>query len=125
MSLDDMIASMRRLGTLPELAAAKAAPLVSAVSKVSAAAGRTPNGDPWPPRKDGHPALQNAAAAVSAVAVGSVVQIRLDGTSTGDQQVQAIQNARRQIIPASGEGIPAPIASAIAAGVDAAFREIV
>ena len=58
-------------------------------------------------------------------AVGSVVQIRLDGTSTGDQQVQAIQNARRQIIPASGEGIPAPIASAIAAGVDAAFREIV
>lgn len=96
--LDGIIASVRKLGDVDAIAKT-AAPLVEAAVKRTAAAGTSPDGTPWPPRKDGKPALANAAAAVEAVAIGPVVQVRLVGTSTGSQTAQAIQNHTRRILP--------------------------
>lgn len=111
LAMQEMIARVRRLGKLPEDVAKAAAPLVEGVAKRAAAAGENANGKAWRPRKDGKPALVNMAAAVGARAVGTVVQIFLRGTSTGSAKVQAIQAARRDVLP-SGE-VPPAIATEI------------
>lgn len=125
MSLDAIIQKVRALGGLAAAAARSAAPMVEAQSKKTAAAGTDPNGKQWAPKKDGGAPLVNAADAVSVVAIGTVVQIRLGATSTGSAKAQAIQNTRRQIIPANGEGIPAGILKALDEGANKAFREAV
>jgi hypothetical protein len=112
-ALDDLIAKVQRLGELPALAEL-AAPLVEAAVRGTAAAGTSPDGTPWPPRRsDGARALQNAAESVKAVAVGRSIRLQLVGTSTGDAQVQAIQNAKRPILPVVGRPLPAPVNAAL------------
>jgi hypothetical protein len=130
MSLDELIAKVRKLGTLPTEIARAAAPLVEAESKRSAAAGETPFGDAWKPRKDGSRALANAAAAVTVAPVGSNIRISLVGTSTGSAKVQSIQNAARPIIPkhttqkgGAGQGLPPGLEKAMSkAANDCAHR---
>jgi hypothetical protein len=100
--LDDMIARIRLLEGGAEATAKAAAPLVEAAVKSTAAARTSPDGVAWPAKKDGSPALVNAAEAVKAEAVGSAVRLRLVGTPTGDQLAQAIQNAKRPILPVAG-----------------------
>jgi len=122
--LDGIIDRVRALGRFPEELAATAAPGVEAAVKATAAAGTTPAGKPWAPKKDGTSPLTNAAAAVHARAVGTVIELRLDGTSTGSQKVQAIQNTRRNILPPKGEGVPAPIVKAISDAAAKTFSRI-
>jgi hypothetical protein len=128
--LDAMVATLRKLGQAPTLVAAVAAPLVSAAAKATAAAGTDPYGVPWPPKKDGSRPLANAAAAVSAAAVaGTVVQLRLDGTATGSQKVQAIQHhgtgniPARAMLPRGGEDLPKGIAAACQAAASKVFQQ--
>jgi hypothetical protein len=111
-ALDDMILKLTKLGNVEDVAKT-AAPLVEAANRQTAAAGTSPDGVAWAPRKkDGTAALQNAAAAVEAVSVGPKVRLRLVGTSTGNQRVQAIQNHARPILPSTGR-LGKPITSAI------------
>ena len=119
-----MISKLRALGVAPARVAEVAAPLVEAAVKETAAAGESPDGKAWRPRKDGAPALANAAAAVKARALGAVVQLYLQGTSTGSQKVQAIQNSRRSIIPAKGEGAPKVVLKALERAAAKVFLEI-
>jgi len=124
--LDGILERVRALGALPEEIASAAAPKVQDALRKTAAAGTSPSGKAWAPRKaDGKRALANAAAAVTARAVGPTVQVRLEGTSTGDAKVQAIQNVKRPIIPATGEAIPGVVLEAIREGADEAFDRIV
>jgi hypothetical protein len=124
MSIDAMIEKMRELGASGERVAKAAVPLVEAAVKATAAAGLSPNGKPWPARKDGKQALVNAAAAVACRARGSVVQLYLQGTSTGSQKVQAVQNARRGILPAKGEGPPPVVVAALEEAGAKVFKQI-
>jgi len=112
-ALDEMMISLSRLGNVEELARL-AASAVQAANRQTAAAGTSPDGVAWAPRKkDAAPALQNAAAAVQAAAVGSKVVLRLVGTATGSQRVQAIQNHTRPILPSSRAQIGKPITEAL------------
>lgn len=111
--LDTMIAKVRALGAAPEEVAKLAAPLVEAAVKQTAAAGTSPDGVAWAPRRDGRPALVNAAAAVAARAIGPVVQLRLVGTPTGSQTAQAIQNHYRPILPSKASELPKPVTAAL------------
>ena len=122
--LDAMIAKVRSLEGAPEAIAKIAAPLVQAAAKSTAAAGTTPSGEKWAPRKGGGaPVLSNAAAAVEAVAIpGPKVRLRLVGTSTGSQKVQAIQNHTRPIIPKYGDELAGPIAGAMTEACKRYFR---
>lgn len=125
MAADDALAAfierVRKLGTLGEDAAKLAAPLVEKAMKRTAAAGTTPDGEAWAPRKDGGRALVNAADALSAEAVGSVVVGKLDG-------VEVVHNRgtkrmpRRQILPSLGAGIPRNIADALTEASAEAFK---
>jgi hypothetical protein len=130
--MDRMIASVRELGRAPSEVATIAAPLVSAEAKKTAAAGTTPAGEAWAPKKDGGRALENAAAAVSAVVVGdSVVQIRIDGTSTGSQKVQSLQHngtgriPARALIPKAGDDIPPGVSRALKTAATQFFKKTV
>lgn len=106
MSLDAIIAKVRSVAAMAEQVAKESAPLVEAEAKRTAGAGTSPGGQAWADRKDGKPALVNAASAVKARSVGDVVQVALGSTETGSAKVQAIQNTTRQIIPAKGEALP-------------------
>lgn len=57
----------------------EAAKQVEATIKASAAAGTTPDGEPWAPKKDGGRAMAGAAGAVSVSTSGSVIQVQLNG----------------------------------------------
>lgn len=121
-AMQAMIDRVRRLGAMPAEVAKVAAPLVEDVAKRAAAAGTNVEGKAWRPRKDGKPALVNMAIAVGARAVGSVVQLFLQGTSTGSTKVQAIQAARREVLPAGA--VPTAIADEIKRAADQVFARI-
>ena len=115
-ALDAMIRKIEDLGEngLRKIAGL-AAPLVAEANQATAAAGTTPSGEAWKPKRDGSPALRNAAAAVEARVVqgGQAIQLRLIGTATGSQRVQAIQNWYRPILPELGKPLPKAIVEAI------------
>lgn len=132
-ALLEMIDALRSIDTdMPAGTVAESVPLVLAEAQRTARAGTTPDGVAWPAKKGGGQALVHAADAVRARALGSVIEVSLAGTSSGDTQAQAVQNygtgriPARQIIPAGGDGrIPAGYAAAIAEGARRAFRKIV
>lgn len=129
--LDAMIAAIRRVGVLPATVAKRAVDPVLAELRASAAAGTSPDGQAWAPKKDGGRALENASQAVAVKASGTVITASLVGTSTGDVKVQAIQHygtkriPARPILPMSGGGIPERIRAAILETAKKAFREAV
>jgi hypothetical protein len=101
------IARVRSLRDLAVETAKVAAPRVEAVVKATAAAGTSPSGVPWAPKKrGGGRALPNASGAVSAVAKGSILQIVLSGVYTYHQKSKGHP---REIIPSNGGGIPSAI----------------
>lgn len=108
--LEAMTARIRSLGTLARDVARASVPEVEKAARKTAAAGTDPEGKAWAPRKsDGGRALANAAEAVTARAIGTVVQISLAAIETYHQRSKS--HARR-VIP-DGKGLPAAIAKAI------------
>lgn len=75
-----MIATLRALPGLAKDAAPVAAKQVEAAIKATAAAGTSPDGEPWAPRKAGGRAMANAAGAVSVSVNGTVLLIKLTGS---------------------------------------------
>lgn len=122
-ALSAFIDRVRRLGKLPAEAAKLAAPLVLEEAKKTAAAGTTPDGQPWAPKKDGGRALVHAADALSVETLGSVVVLTLTGP-------EAIHNRgtnkypKRQILPAGGAGIPANVVRALRRAAGEAFARV-
>lgn len=121
-ALEAMIQKLKRFGREGyTLAAVEAAPLVEAVTKATAAAGTDPYGQKWKSKKDGSPALVEAASSVTAVALGTLVRIRTRGG-------YAIQNFikihKRQVIPDKDLPLPPAIAKALKEGAERAFRKL-
>ena len=112
MGVDRLAVLATRLRALPTLGAAialEAAPSCQAIARSTAAAGTTPLGVPWAPRKkDGARALVNAASAISARALGDVIMLVLAGVSV-------FHNATRQMLPDTGAGVPPGYREAIRA----------
>lgn len=120
----DLIAwakQIRGLEHLPELAAERAAPLVEAEAKKTAAAGTDPYGVAWPPKKNGKPALVRAADHVTARAVASYVVIELDGPEVF-HEMGAQEKPVRRVIP--DIEVPPAISAAMDRGCELAFNEI-
>lgn len=120
-ALDKLRAFGRGIGaldTLTERAAKEAAPLVEEAVRKTAAAGKDPYGNTWPQKKDGGRPLANAADHVHARAIGSSVEISLDGPEAW-HNVGAGGRPVRQVIP--DVEIPDPVADAIDQGASRAF----
>jgi hypothetical protein len=119
------IDGLRRFGREGlSLGARYAAPLVEAEVKKTAAAGTSPDGEAWAPRKkDGARPMVNAAAHVSAKAFGPTIRVFLKGADVFHHYATRGE-PRRQVIP-EGAALPAGIARAIATGCARAFRELV
>ena len=121
-ALSALIARFRSLGRLPADAAKLAAPLVEEAVKATAAAGTTPDGKAWAPRKDGGRPLVHAADALSAKAVGSTIVVTLTGPevfhNAGNGHVE-----KRQILPDGGAGLPKNVAAALTKASKLAFDD--
>ena len=110
--VDAMIGALRKLGAAPAAIAKRAAPLVDAAVKKTAAAGTTPDGQPWQPKKDGGRPLVNAANALSTKAVGTTVVVTLEGPEVvHDKGTKRLP--QRKILPDGGAGLPTNVADAM------------
>lgn len=80
-ALDDLIERLKRVGgpAMPAEAAKAIAPLVEKECKRTAAAGTTPLGEPWKPKKDGGRPLAHAADHIRTEAQGDMVTTTLEG----------------------------------------------
>lgn len=104
--LASLAARLRALPSIgPQIAKAAAADVL-AEAQATAAAGTTPTGEAWAPRKDGARALPKAATALSVRVDGDVIVLVLDG-------VYVYQQKKRPILPTFGLGVPPKIAAAI------------
>jgi len=120
--IDAMIARLRGLRGFVGEAAKEAAPLVEAELRKTAAAGVDPEGKAWPTRRDGSRALERAATAITARAVGEAVVATLVGAYVFHHYAKGAD--RRRILPDSGAGVPAGVAGACREGARRAFRRL-
>lgn len=120
-ALDELRAFGRAIGNLEgltERAAQEAAPLVEAAVRKTASAGQDPYGTAWQPKKDGGRPLEHAADHVQARAVGSYVEISVEGPEAWHNQ-GAGGRPVRQVIP--DVEIPDTVAAAVEQGAARAF----
>lgn len=124
-TLDRMIEKLKRLGgdAMAERVAELAAPLVEAEAKKTAAAGTTPMGDPWKPKKGGGQPLVHAASHLAAAARGRIVDLVLTGVDVFHHKGLG-GKPRRQIIPDAAT-IPPAIWAAVRRACQRAWDEIV
>ncbi len=92
------VRSLKQLGTL---AARIAAPELQRVVRETASAGTTPDGKPWPLTKKGTAPLAHAADAVTARAIGTVLEMIVRGHYHLHHSGIARGRVLRQIIPAA------------------------
>lgn len=118
--LDAMIARIRKVPALGRLAAPEVALVVEEEIKRTIAAGETPDGAAWAPRKvDGGRALEHAAKAVHCAAIGSIVFVRLTGIEARHHAGRIRGRVKRQVIPT--DSIPASMAARIRAAITKTF----
>lgn len=120
--LDAMIASVRRLGSMPEDVAAAAAPLVEEALRATVRAGTDPDGHPWKRKKDGGDPLVHAADHIATRAVGSVVRATLTGVEVFHHFGAGVP--RRQILPDPGT-IPEAVGAAVQRAAEQVFARAV
>ncbi|MBX3218915.1 MAG: hypothetical protein KF795_00265 [Labilithrix sp.] len=118
--LDAFAAKIRRLRNLAIDAAKEAAPDVEKLVRETAAAGTDVEGRPWPPKRDGSRALANAAGAVTAVARGVAVILKLSGAYVFHHRSKGKE--RRPILPEGGASMPPRLAAVLRAAAARAFR---
>jgi len=113
--LDEWIDNLRTIHELENVAPPVLAGIILAEVSATAAAGTTPEGQSWAPRKaDGGRALANAAAALSTTTSGNTVFLHLDGIEVihhfGTSKLPS-----RQILPMGG--VPVKLGNAIREGL--------
>lgn len=114
-ALTALAARLRAIPSLGEAIATEAAAGVLEAAQGTAAAGTTPDGEEWAPRKlDGARALPNAASALSVRTDRDVIVLVLSG-------VYVYQHRKRRILPGFGLGVPPRITEA----VEAAARKVI
>jgi hypothetical protein len=118
--LDAFAAKIRRLRDLASNAAKEAAPEVEKLVRETAAAGTDVEGRPWPAKHDGGRALPNAASAVTAVARGVAVILKLSGAYVFHHRSKG--KDRRPILPEAGANMPPRLAAVLRAAAAKAFR---
>jgi hypothetical protein len=121
--VDEMIAILRGLATLPAEAAKAAAPLVDAAIKTTVRAGQDPDGKAWPLKRDGEPALVHAADHIATEARGTVIRATLTGVTTYHHFGATRGGVKRRVLPDPGT-MPKGVEAALRAGAAAAFERL-
>ena len=121
--LEAMIADFQGLadGFTPDVAR-RASPLVEQALKASAAAGTTPEGQAWAPKKTGGRAMPNAAKAIAVKAFPTVVRVVLTGVEVFGHYGKGAMQVARKIIPDTG-AMPKVVAEALKRASDEAFAK--
>jgi hypothetical protein len=120
-ALQSIIGRIRAAAAIGRSATTEIAREVNAELKESAAAGTTPDGTPWAPRKDGGRAMANAADAVAAAAVGEgEVLVVLRGAEVFHHF--GVRGAEpRSVIPTGGN-LPATLGEAVRRGAATVWK---
>lgn len=121
--LDEMVALLRGLATLPVEAAKSAAPLVDEAIKTTVRAGRDPDGKAWPAKKDGGPPLVHAADHIATEARGTVIRTTLTGIDVFHHFGLSRGGVKRRILPDPGT-MPKGVEAALRKGAAAAFERL-
>jgi hypothetical protein len=121
-ALQGMIGKLRRLGGISEECAPEVAEELRAITAANISAGVGPGGEAWQPTKDGRRPLKNAAAALSATAVGTVAILRLEGPEARHNNGTARGKITRRILPT--RRMSAPATAAIHAVIRRKFGDI-
>ncbi len=98
-ALNQMIARLKGIPDLVKSVLPECAAECHAVIAENVAAQVGPDGEPWPPGKDGRPVLANAAAAVTAQAIGTVILLRVSGPEARHHLGIGKGRVQRRIIP--------------------------
>ena len=93
------------------------APILESVIKAQVAAGQTPDGKAWAERRSGGRAGANAASDVHVVAIGSVLQVSVEGKSVHLHYGRTGKQVARHMIPEFGDPLPTQYAQAIERGI--------
>ena len=110
-ALNEMARRLRSVAAVPEEAAPEVARELEQILAQNIDRSVGPDGEAWPPTKDGRKALLGAKGALSVRAVGSVVVARLTGHHAR-HHLGAVRGAvRRRILP-TGK-LPDPMTEAI------------
>lgn len=122
--IEEMIASLERLEELPKRTAEIAAEKLDARVKATAAAGTSPDGKAWAPKKKGGRAMANAAAHIATRAYGHIVRMTLTGPDVFHQFSQKKGEPAREVIPGAGGAMPAVVADVLEEATAQAFDEL-
>lgn len=106
MTIEQLQAKLRALGTLTRDAMPDVAARVERELRKTAAAGTSPTGKAWTPTKEGTRALPNAASKITVKAVGDVIVARIDGPYALHHKGRARGGVRRQILPTVATAAP-------------------
>ena len=108
MTIEDIIADFRKLETLDAEIATQAAPRLEAIVKKTAAAGMTPDGQPWKPRKkDGGRPLEHAEERIRSEVNGSTIVLVVGGPEYWHQKAKpGASLPQRKVIPSAGDPLP-------------------
>lgn len=120
--LDAMIATISKLPEVTKRAANDVAIAIEAELQRTIAAGTTPDGEPWQRTKDGAQPLTGAAKALTVVAVGTTIYLRLVGPEARHHLGRGRGGISREVIPT--KRIPATMASAMRAELAKHFAEV-
>lgn len=126
-ALDEMLVSLRTLGNPAEVerrVAKKAEWSLQTALERTLAAGETPEGKAWQPRKAGGRPYEHAASRIRTKASGNLVRTTLSGP-----EVFGHFGARgmpvRQMLPDAGAGMPPSVDEALTKAARAVFEEAV
>lgn len=126
-TLEEIIASLRKAGSkdIGTAIATKAAVNLEETLKETLAAGESPEGKAWTPRKkDGKRPYVNAASRVKVRSSGDVVRATITGPEVyGHYGVRGMPV--RQMLPDAGAAIPESVSSAIVRAARSVLEETV
>lgn len=105
-AVDSFLASLAKLPELPKRIAEAAAPELEKAARANAAAGRDPDGNPWPAKKDGTRPLEHAGEHISGSSAGATATLTLEGADVYHQNAKpGGRLPKRRVIP---DGPPTP-----------------
>lgn len=112
--LSDILTALRKYasGDFASEIAKRAAVKIDAALSETLAAGETPDGKPWAPRKKGGRAYANAASKLTVKSYGDVVKATVTGGEAYGN-FGAGGTIQRQMLPDAGAAIPQNITDAI------------